>query len=148
MEERMRNAALATISAIALFGCSDAPQKNELRVVVKEGRFDLHTSWTYEGDSPVKSFYSEMFACWLDDKAMVVRSGSKQDDFPQGRDRVETGAIVGLGFQDSDYNRGRLCFVEVVLFTHMDGAVVQRTHVSNVVESPSRKPAPGPDTVE
>lgn len=136
----MRILRLPFLLVLLLSGCSSPERKPPQSVTLQEGQFQVTSNWQFRSRIPIESFYSQMFACWLDEKKMEVRSGGRRNHFQETTRTVrQQGTNVAIPLRVTDYNRGRVCFTEVVFFLLEDGSVEQRTFVSNVLESPRKE---------
>ncbi len=129
------------VFVLLLSSCSrpKAPSR-VLNAGLKEGEFVLTSNWEYRSRVPIESFYSQMFISWLDQKKMETKSGGKQNQFQEKTNRVPTrGMTTRIPLRETDYNRGRLCFTEVVFFLLEDGSVDQQTFTSNIIDSPKKE---------
>ncbi|MDF1851728.1 MAG: hypothetical protein P1U85_12900 [Verrucomicrobiales bacterium] len=137
----MKSLSLLPLVFLAFFsGCSQPEPVQDLSVVKDETRFNIISQWRFHSRVPVESYFTNLYLCWLDEKKLVARGGGKQHQLQEGTKMVAgNGETAAIPFRETDHNRGRLAFLEVIVFTLEDGTVEQRSFLSNVIESPRKE---------
>lgn len=130
----------AALAGVLISGCEQPEKSPELELSLESGDLHLTSNWAFRSRTPIRSYFSQVFVCWPEEGKMEPRSGGRNNRFTEKTTLVRReGARTRIPVRETDYNRGRLCIVEVVLFRREDGTVAEKTFLSNVIDSPEKE---------